>query len=204
MRLALALSMAGLLAGVSIWRGPAAGGGPGTVAHACRDGPHRQGLPVQQGGRRRVSRHRHRRAPGRRQLRRDRQRRGRDDRGRPRVARGRLGAAGRGEGADAQAGALRGQHALPLRPRARQPGVRAERGDHRPRVHAADAHRRQVRGDAALPELPERAPWHRSRACASASPPRRRPRPRPSCRPSSRRRNRTRPRRRSCEPCRRT
>ena len=160
MRLALALSMAGLLGACRSGAGRARHGGLAqsrTPAGTVHTGKAFRFNKVADGVYHAIGTGR---APGRRQLRRDRQRRGSDDRGRPRVARGRLGAAGRGEGADAQAGALRGQHALPLRPRARQPGVRAERGDHRPRVHAADAHRRQVLGDADLQELPGRAPRH--------------------------------------------
>ena len=114
----------------------------------------RQGIQVQQGQGRRLSRRRHRLARRRRQLLLHRQRQRRDRGGRPRVACRRLGPARGDQGGHQQAGDHGDQHALPLRPRARQSDLRAERADHRARVHAPDAPE-QFDQHAALSELPD-------------------------------------------------
>ena len=124
------------------------------VAQAGRHEPQRQRVPVQQGQRGRLSRRRHRRAHRRRQFVGDRQRQRRDHRGRPCLARRGVGAARRDEERHRQAGAHRHQHALPLRSRARQSGLRQRTCDiigHE--FTRRDAARRQPAADAALQEL---------------------------------------------------
>ena len=183
-RLTLALVIGALMLGASLWQDHH--GAIAQSTHAGRHRPSGRRLPLQQGGRGRVSRRGHGRAGRDRQRRGHRQRRRRGDRRRPRLARRRLGAARRSEAPHAQAGALRDQHALPLRPRARQPDLRRRRGHHRPRVHArrcspaaSRCRCRSTRATSTAMPAPDRD------TPRPAWQPRRIPRRAPSCRRSS-------------------
>ena len=65
---------------------------------------------------------------------------------------GRIRRRGRDRGPHRQAGPVRGQHPLPLRPLARQPDLPARRACDRPRGHPRDAHQRRFDGPF-VPEL---------------------------------------------------
>ena len=74
---------------------------------------------------------------------------------------------GRRENADEQADQVRGRHALSLRPRLREPGVRPRCDDHRPRHGAAPPHRTGLAEGTDVPDQQHRRhrqPFHAAEA----------------------------------------
>ena len=114
-----------------------------------------------------LPRPRHRQPRGRIARRRHRQRGRRAARRVAHLGRGRARRRGRDRGAHRQAGPLRGQHPLPLRPRARQPDLPARRARDRPRGHSRDAHEQRLDGpfvpDDFSGACPRRSPRSRRR-----------------------------------------